>query len=148
MINNAGGQPIEVEDSAVCIFRFDNGALGCLTSAYYIDKDKQSSLTVWGEHGWLRMRPHEGGPLEWFSDLPDYEIQPLRKTSYGEGAISGYHALVRDAVRAAGGLGKPPVTTEESLQVLRVIHAAYRSAESGTKQPILQPGSWSAGPGD
>src|SRR3712207_8124755 len=33
-----GGQPIEVEDSATVALRFDSGALGTITSGYYLDR--------------------------------------------------------------------------------------------------------------
>ena len=36
MTNVAGGQPIDVEDSAVLTLRYDNGMLASLTSAYYL----------------------------------------------------------------------------------------------------------------
>ena len=36
-VANVGGQPFEVEDSAVLSLRFEGGALGTLTPAYYIE---------------------------------------------------------------------------------------------------------------
>lgn len=62
---NVGGQPIDAEDSAAVAMRFDDGALGTLTSGYYLDKGYHSMLKVWGSHGCTEMRKHGGPGLEW-----------------------------------------------------------------------------------
>jgi predicted dehydrogenase len=64
---NVGGQPFDVEDSAVVAMRFGNGSLGTLTSGYYLDKGYHSHLKVWGSQGWLQVHKHTEIPLEWYS---------------------------------------------------------------------------------
>src|SRR5205085_10385360 len=49
-----GGQPIDVEDAAALALHFDGGALGTLTSGYYLDHGKAAHIQLWGEDGWLR----------------------------------------------------------------------------------------------
>ena len=147
MTNVAGGQPIDVEDSAVLTMRYDDGMLASLTSAYYLDQhdiadDKQSLFKVWGEHGWLEMDPHEGGPLAWYSSRPEYANQPRRTIGYDSDFIDGYDTLMREAILAAAGPDAPPTDALGGLQALRVVHAAYRSAASGQAERVPPRGHW------
>lgn len=147
MTNVAGGQPIDVEDSAVLTLRYDNGMLASLTSAYYLDQhdvadDKQALFKVWGENGWLQMDPHEGTPLTCYSNLPAYADQPRERIDYDSDFITGYDTLMYEALLAAAGCGDPPTSTLDALQALRVVHAAYRSAASGRAEPVPARGEW------
>ena len=84
---DVGGQPLDVEDSAVVAMRLRNGALGTLTSGYYLDKGYHSHLKVWGSHGWLDVEKHTEAPLEWYSTL-DAEpriqrpVEPTKPSGY------------------------------------------------------------------
>ncbi|HID10362.1 MAG TPA: Gfo/Idh/MocA family oxidoreductase [Candidatus Latescibacteria bacterium] len=129
-----GGQPIDVEDAAAVSLELEEGAVGNLLSAYFLDKDKHSLFALWGEHGWLRMCPHEWTPLEWYSDL--YTLSPLRRLSYQEGAWDVYLPFVRSCVQACRGEEPPPIAPREGLYVLKVIHAAYKAAETGKTQEV------------
>jgi predicted dehydrogenase len=124
-----GGQPIDIEDSAALTLRFDNGSFGTMTSGYYLDKGYQSHVQVWGEHGWLRLAAVEELPLEWYS-TKDAKEPKVERFEYPKGE-RGYLAFLRAAVRAAAGLGEPPITGEEGLHVLRTIFSFYESARSG-----------------
>lgn len=127
---NVGGQPIDTEDAAVVALRFDNGALGTLTSGYYLDRGYHSLLKIWGSDGWLAVQKHtHKPPLEWQSrgQLRRYEGPP---------EPSGYTEFVRAIVRASAGLEPWPLTTQDSLQVLKTVFAAYRSAETGVRQAV------------
>jgi predicted dehydrogenase len=129
-----GGQPIDVEDAAVVALRFDTGALGTLTSGYFLDKGYHSHIQVWGERGWLRLADVEEEPLEWYSTAGD-EPPMVRRFAYDKGT-RGYTPFVRAAVRASAALEEPPITGEEGLHVLRTIFAAYRAAETGQAQRV------------
>jgi predicted dehydrogenase len=134
LTSNVGGQPIDVEDSAVLALRFDGGMQGTLHSGYYLDKGYHSHLMLWGEHGWLRCLPVEDQPLEWYITKGKDKPQ-VQRFEYPKGD-RGYTPFVRAAVRAAAGLDPAPITGEESLLVLQAIFAAYRSAESGKTQTL------------
>lgn len=132
---NVGGQPIDVEDSAVFSLKFDNGTLGTITSAYYLDKSYHSHIKIWGSRGWLEIDPYgEDQLMRYYSTL---DPKPAIRT-YARPAdiVTGYSALVAVCVRAALGLEPPPVTPAESLRVLRTVFACYRSAETGRAQPV------------
>jgi len=122
-IANAGGQPIEVEDSAALTFQLEGGALGTMQSGYYLDKGYHNGITLWGSKGWLRFDPAAGN-LEWYTDGGSARKETLPK-------IDGYPVLVRTAADIAAGRAKPFITADECLQTLRVVFAAYKSARTG-----------------
>lgn len=127
---NVGGQPIDTEDSAVVALRFDNGALGTLTSGYYLDRGYHSLLKIWGSEGWLAVQRHtHKPPLEWYSRGKAHQYD-------GPTEPSGYTPFVRSIVRASAGKGSWPLTAQDSLHALKVVFAAYRSAETGARQAV------------
>ncbi len=129
---NVGGQPIDTEDSAVVAMRFDNGAMGTITSGYYLDKGYHSMIKIWGSHGWAEMRKHGGPGVEWYSTK---EAAPMVHRVNKDKEPSGYTPFIQKVVRAAAGLGPPPLTTADSLEALKVVFAAYRAAE--TRRNVL-----------
>ena len=127
---NVGGQPIDTEDAAVVALRFDNGALGTLTSGYYLDRGYHSLLKIWGSDGWLSVQKHtHKPPLEWYSHGKAHQYDgPVEPT--------GYTPFVRAIARAAAGIDPWPLTAGDSLQALKTVFAAYRSAETGVRQAV------------
>ena len=134
-----GGAPIDTEDAAVALLRFEDDMVGTLTSAYYVDRNKQSHLHLWGSHGWLRGRPNDWENLEWYSTHPAEDSAPYRTIRYDTPKSEvkpTYYGLVRAAVRGAMGIAPHPVTTAEALHVLKVVHAIYRAADTGQTQRV------------
>jgi predicted dehydrogenase len=131
---NVGGQPLDVEDSAVIALRYDGGMQGTMHSGFYLDKGYHSHLVIWGEHGWLRCHAVEDQPLEWYSTKGTDKPQ-VQRFEYPKGN-RGYTPFVRATVRAGAGLEAAPITGEECLHVLKTIFAAYRAADSGKSQTI------------
>jgi len=131
---NVGGQPIQVEDSAAVSFRFNSGVTGTLNTGYYLDRGKQSEIRIWGSHGWLKLQHLEGEPLQWYSTLPDAPkgVQSFENSD----AQLMYELFFQDAIDAIRTHGAPPITTEESLRVLRVVFAAYEAVATGRTQTV------------
>lgn len=132
---NVGGQPIDVEDSAVLSFRFASGATGTHNTGYYLDRGKQSEIRIWGSQGWMRVAHLEGEPLEWYSTRPG-EPQEIRKFEYSDSRLM-YHLFFQDAIDAIRSGGAPPISTAESLRALRVVFAGYEAAKTGQAQKIV-----------
>jgi UDP-N-acetyl-2-amino-2-deoxyglucuronate dehydrogenase len=129
-----GGQPLDVEDAAALVLRFDNGSLGTLTSGYFLDKGYHTHIKIWCEHGWLELSGRADGLLEYYTTKGVAEPKVQRfDPATGE---SGYTPFVRAAVRAAAGLDEPPITGQEGLRVLQTVFAAYRAAETGQRQKV------------
>ena len=132
---NVGGQPIKVEDAAALALRYDNGALGTMTSAYYLDKGYHSHLRLWGSGGWIEYaewlgRDRTPKPLTWYSYAKGHETDGV--ASY-DGPLEprGYTPWLRACVRAAAGLAEAPITGTDGLRVMRTVFGAYEAAEQG-----------------
>ena len=131
---NVGGQPIEVEDSAVVSFRFASGATGTLNTGYYLDAGKQSEIRIWGSHGWLRLELIERRPLLWYSIRPDAP-HGIQKFEYAD-EPGLYELFFQDAIDAIRNSSPPPITTSESLRALRTVFSAYKAVETGRTQSV------------
>ncbi|MDP6557533.1 MAG: Gfo/Idh/MocA family oxidoreductase [Pirellulaceae bacterium] len=131
---NVGGQPIEVEDSAVVSFRFASGATGTLNTGYYLDGGKQSEIRIWGSHGWLRMEHIERRPLQWYSTRPD-AMRGIQQYEYAH-EPGLYDLFFQDAIDSIRNGSPPPITTRESLSALRTVFSAYKAVETGRTQSV------------
>jgi UDP-N-acetyl-2-amino-2-deoxyglucuronate dehydrogenase len=128
-IANVGGQPIDVEDSAAAAFRFDNGALGTITSGYYLDKGYHSHIKIWGSAGWIHLEPMLDQPLHWYANSGDQA--GTVQTWQGSKDPRGYTPFVVEAVRACADTTDPPITSAHSLRALKTVFSIYSAAQTG-----------------
>ena len=125
-----GGAPIDVEDLALVNLRFSGGAHASLLSGYLLDKPYQMDLTLWGSTGWLRFGAQDRHVLEWHGADAAVSGAFDRSIRYSGPFFENYTPWIARTVRAS--LGKPaPITGAEALTVLRIVHAAYESADTG-----------------
>jgi predicted dehydrogenase len=131
---NVGGQPLDVEDSAVAALRFEAGFLGTLTSGYYLRSGYHSHLQIWGADGWLKMDPVNEKQLRWAVHKGPRagEIQELPAST----APNSYTPLVQASVSAALRGDSPPITSADSLRALETVHGVYRAMATGQTQTI------------
>ena len=135
LCENVGGQPIDVEDAAAVTFRMRGGWVGTLNAGYYLDRSKQNQIRFWGSKGWMHLELTSGEPLKWYSTHPDAP-RGVQLFPYQDTSSQRYRTLVHAAVDFARGQAPPPMTAEESLHLMRVIFAGYRSAETGRTQDL------------
>lgn len=126
---NVGGQPIDVEDSAAAVMRFDNGTLGTITSGYYLDKGYHSHIKIWGSGGWLHLESMKDKPLQWYSTqgAKSGKVQ----TWTGSKEPRGYTPFVSAAVKACAEMTDPPISNSDSLRALKTVFSIYSAATSG-----------------
>ena len=132
---NVGGEPIEVEDAAVVSFRTRRGLVGTLNTGYYLDRGYQNQIRVWGSSGWFHLDLPSGKPLKWYSTHPEAP-RGIQTFTYQDDP-NLYKVILQESIDAALKAAPPPLTTQESLYVLKTIFAAYRSAETATTQRVV-----------
>ena len=137
---NVGGQPVEIEDAEALALQFKSGMVGTFHGGYYLKGGSmQSGLTIWGSKGWLRISAHRGpeGSAQSFQWYSTHTKAPKGvQTENPTSKTGGYQGLVQAAVDSVREVRPPPLTGEDSLQVLKVIFAAYRASETGTVQKV------------
>ncbi|MFQ6099430.1 MAG: Gfo/Idh/MocA family protein, partial [Armatimonadota bacterium] len=138
MIATRCGEAIDVEDTASIIMRFDNGCIGALRAGYALKPfhgydPSDLTITMEGSLGAISWVPErrEGYRLRTghprFSGISRRTVQ----VSYDvpKGAM-GYAPELMEAFLDAIEHGRePPATAQHALHVLRVLEAAYRSAD-------------------
>lgn len=130
---NVGGTPGDVEDAAAVSLEFEGGAVGTLNAGYYLDRGYDNEIRLWGSLGWLRFNPHAEASLESYSTHPQ---APSGLQQFRAPKESAYDLMLQSAVEAQQGRRPWFMSTQDSLDVLRVVFAAYRSAETGRAQDI------------
>ena len=107
-----------------------------MTSGYYLDRGYHSKVKVWGSKGWLDY-------TEWLQSRVDpclkyclFEKDPGIQAYSHDITDLGYSPFVRAAVRSCAGLEAPPLTTSDSLRVLKTVFAFYKAAETGVAQRV------------
>lgn len=124
---NVGGEAVAIEDSAVLALRFAGGALGTISSAYWLDAGHQSHLRAWGTRGWLSIDDSGDLQLRLHTDGGPPAGEPLRTAALHD----AYGTFVHAAVVAAAGGGPAPIDSVASLRALETVFSAYAAAESG-----------------
>lgn len=126
---NVGGQPIDVEDSAAAAMRFDNGALGTITSGFYLDKGYHSHIKIWGSTGWMHIQSMQDQPLQWSTTVGD--SAGVAQVWDGSKEPRGYTPFVSEAIRACADMSDPPISNAHSKRALDTVFAIYSAAANG-----------------
>ena len=131
---NIGGQPMNVEDSAVATLRFQNGMLGTINSGYYLDSGYHTQIRIWGSKGWVNIDSSGIPKLTWYENEGPKAKQiqtfqdPTEPRGYTPFVANVVSAIVRDT--------EPPVKTQESLNALRTVFGIYSAAATGKATAI------------
>jgi predicted dehydrogenase len=133
---------VDVEAGAVVQFETESGTLGTYHTGYYLsDRGKDTHLGIYGTDAQAQTPVHHDPlqheptvPLELTADNPDWTGAPHRTVEYeftydrfppwGDYVMDYFEAYF-DGYRS----GDVPATADDALQLLRVLDAAYESAE-------------------
>jgi len=119
---------IEVDDNLIALMRFDDGTFAFFQASWTVKPMGDSSLTIHGERGVLRLRRDPKHPIvlelqteEGFPDLqyPEIPFPGLWGTACGH------------FVECLAQGKKPMVTGEDGKRALEVVLATIRSSETG-----------------
>lgn len=140
----ANTEDVGVEDGATLQLEMTGGALGTLQCGYYVGKDLyDTKIDIYGSDGrssWDPIGREFGFDGETTLELDDtsgeWESTPHRTITHDYDPQPGYggawgRQFVEAFFDACDGKREPPVTLEDALSVLRILDAAYESAETG-----------------
>jgi len=124
------GAQIEVEDTAVATLKYPNGGVGVVevtTSAR--PDDFEASLSIVGANGLAQLGGWAVNELQIFTPKPEdcAEFSEKIPDAYG----FGHQQVYRDLVDAWQGKRPYPVSREDCLKTIQLLHAFYRSDEEG-----------------
>ena len=132
---------IEVEDSAVAILKFENGAMGVIQGTTAAFPGFPRRIEIFGERGSVVLKVHflellaiVGSDMEINGDLrQDYvDKRPGDCSSGPVHLTSEYHRLqIEDFIKAIKEDRRPFVDGEEGKKSLEIIQAIYQSAREG-----------------
>ena len=132
------GADIEVEDTVVATLVYPSGALGDLevTTAARPD-DFEASLSIVGAKGLAQIGGIAVNELQVFTPDPsacEAASEDFSTCVYG----NGHEKMYRDIVADARAEAPYPVHRDDALGTLKLLHAFYRSDETGTWAEVLE----------
>lgn len=148
------GEAIDVEDVAALSLRFASGAVGSLHVGYtlalsgggYHNKAGYDVYAGFNGRDGRMFFNSAGAPGEFQAESRHHAWRdaPSRRFAYTLGDSPAYggtagEEFIRDFLRATQGLGPPPATGADALQVARIVEAAYESGRTGRRIDV--PGS-------
>ena len=118
-------QGLEVEDTCRLDLQTACGAMGAIDLSWSIHKERDAYIEVFGPEGvlsigWKGSKYRQSEKLDWV------------KFGKGYDKLSAFANQLRNFAGSIRGTEKPLITTEDSLESVRVIEAAYRSMEMDT----------------
>ena len=114
-------QGTEVEDTCRLYFRTESDVMGDIDLSWSLYKERESYIDVFGTEGVLS--------IGW--DCSKYrQSEKLDWVKFGNGydKLSAFGSQVKNFVDSCQGVGWPLITATDSLESVKVIEAAYRSA--------------------
>jgi len=128
--------PVEVEDYAEAVIRYENGAIGHVAAAACARGGWRESppVTLYGREGQLAVRNFWGSaPKVGLFRVSTGEWEEIETP---KGDLDSRGLLCEAFVRAVRGEGPNPVSIEQATEALRIVLAAYRAAETGEAQTL------------
>jgi predicted dehydrogenase len=135
-------RPIEMEDVAGAVLRFQNGAIGVIEAASTIyPTNIEETLNIFGETGSVIVGGIAVNRIETW-EFPDNDEEKKRIFADQEGDPPsvygfGHRELMEDFIQAVQGDRKPAVDGEEGRKAMEIILAVYHCQETGV--PVTLP---------
>jgi predicted dehydrogenase len=127
--------PYDVEDAAFVLLKFDGGKSIELSASWAINqppRDNGTKCQVYADKGAVLVYNPQG-PLLYRGFSPTGEA---RETPLKTPKVVQYHAMMRHFKECIGGSAKPIVGGNESIVLMQMMDAIYKSAESGKSVDI------------
>lgn len=139
MSGRVSGAGIDVEDVMSVAVRYESGAIGTLHCGYVLPRTlSHGRLAIRGTGGSIAVQ--FDGTVHWIG--PGTRDDPVREETltYSTAPMPGYGsmapAVIRDLLSAIDEDREPVANGDALIDALGVIDAAYRSARTGTREPV------------
>ncbi len=121
--------PVEVEDTILCILRYDNGAIGCIEASSCARGRGSATDRIYGSEGQIVL----GTPLKVYTAK---EMKGLKSNRWNEITLKQTYDLrtkyVEEFAEAVLLGREPPITGKDGYAALEVVVAAYKSGQTHT----------------
>ena len=137
---------IEVEDTAVAILKFKNGALGTIVGTTTAYPGLDAVIAVHGENGSAVIEGESLVTWKFAEELPDDErirSELNKTTSSGAGdptknlSSAGHQLQIEDMVKAVNEDREAMVNGESGRKAVEIIRAIYESSQKGGEKITL-----------
>ena len=118
----------DVEDMAVALIRFDNGAVLNLQAGFSLNIGKdEMDIELFGTKGGVKLDPE----FKLFTEMNDYlaDVQIAGPTAFD--FVGAFRNEVYGFVAAVKGEAPVVAPAEDGVTLMRILDAVYRSAETG-----------------
>jgi predicted dehydrogenase len=144
-----GEAKLAVEDLAVVMLTFANGAVASLAYGYLLPTreaspfgDDQPESAIHGQQGWVRWSSSANDARAYSVD-PRWRESPWQRQAFANPATGGYgHAAwcaMANFLDAIDGLAEPEYTIEQAIAVLSIIEAAYAASNAARTLDLALP---------
>ena len=125
---------IDVEDTAVAVVKYANGAYGVIQGTTSVWPGQETRFEIHGENGSIIFS--DSGIQQWAfmdDDSPAPEVEGTASASSQAANISadGHYILVDDMIEAIREDRDPMITGEDASKAVKLILAIYESARTG-----------------
>jgi len=113
-------QRLEVEDTARLYFRTQSDTMGAVDLSWSIHKEQESFIDLFGTEGvlsigWKCSKYRQSEKMNWVSFGKGYD------------KLSAFSGQIKNFVGTIKGAEMPVISARDSLESVKVIHAAYKS---------------------
>lgn len=127
---------IEVEDTAVAVLKYQNGAFGVIQGATSVYPGMKTRFEIHGENGTVIFG--DNGIQQWDLNNCSEGFPPLEeKTSNPKGLNHGHYMFIDDMIHAVRRNRDPLVPGEEARKAVDLIHAIYESSRTGKEVSLV-----------
>lgn len=130
------GEPVDVDDNAICIYRMDNGVIGTMTASWTYYGPEDNSTVIYGTGGIMRIYDQLEAPV--LVTTRDGERIPYQAgwiqtndNQTSTGVISAFVDCIENG-------SEPPISGASVLPAMKAIFAALESAKTA-KTVFIEP---------
>ena len=117
----------DVEDLAVALIRYDNGATTLLETSYSLNGEGLTQKQIFGTKGGASL----AGDLKFYTEMNDFMVDVTPKLENLKGGKTGFQFELDHFVDCVQGKAECMATAEEGITIMKILDAIYESGRTG-----------------